>query len=293
MVPVFGQCLNRRDFLCATSALVVSAAVGGRLWPSLVGIQLYSVRTALQADLSGTLQQLSATGIRHIETAGFYGRTATQFAEELRRAGLVATSMHVPWNQLAADLTQAIADAKTLGVRQIVCPNLAYNRQLSPRELEEVVQTFTAWASLFAGEGFRFSHHPEMLGKWRSKDGYQLDSVILQTPRQVEFQLDVFWAALGRDPIALLRRYPGRFTTTHLKDFRLPVPSSVITNENLGSASLILGEGDIHWAEFFTACRKSCVTEQFLESENKDAMTQLRPSIDFLKKQNLYASETR
>jgi sugar phosphate isomerase/epimerase len=287
MVPAFGQCLTRRGVLCTTSALVVNAAVGGGLWPSLVGIQLYSVRTALQADLSGTLQQLSATGIRHVETAGFYGRTATQFAGELHRTGLAATSMHVPWNQLAADPKQAITDAKALGVRQIVCPNLAYNRQLSPKELDEAVRTLTAWASLFAGEGFRFSHHPEMLGNWRSKDGYQLDSVILETPRQVEFQLDVFWAVPGRDPISLLRRYPGRFTTTHLKDFRLPVPSSVIANENLGSASLILGEGDIRWAEFFTACRRSCITEHFLESENNDAMSQLRPSIDFLKKQNL------
>jgi sugar phosphate isomerase/epimerase len=136
-------------------------------------------------------------------------------------------------------------------------------------------------------EGFRFSDLPEMLGQWRSKDGYQLDSVILQTPGQVEFQLDLFWVALGRDPIALLRRYRGRFTTTHLKDFRVPVLSSVIANQNLGQASLILGEGNIRWPELFRACRESGVTEHFLESENKDTLAQIRPSIGFLKKQNI------
>ena len=287
MECVSGRPLTRRGFLCGVSALAVSAAANGGQWPNLVGIQFYSVRKSLETDLPGTLQQLSAAGIRHIETAGFYGRTAAQFAEELHRAKLIATSMHVPWEDLARDPSRTISDAKTLGVHQIVCPNLAYERELSPAELEQVIRSFTAWASLFSNAGFRFSHHPEMLGKWKSADGYQLDSVIRGTPSQVEFQLDVFWAALGRDPIALLRQYPGRFTTTHLKDFRLPVPPAVFADENLGSASLILGEGDMRWPEYFKACRDSGVTEHFLESENDDAMAQIRPSIDFLKKQNI------
>jgi sugar phosphate isomerase/epimerase len=279
--------LTRRGFLCGVSALAISAAASRRPWPNVVGIQLYSVRKSLETDLPGTLQQLSTAGLQHIETAGFYGRPAAQFAAELRRAKLIATSMHVPWNELAADPARAIADAKTLGVHQIVCPNLAYDRELSPAELEQVIRSFTAWASLFSSAGFRFSHHPEMLGKWKSADGYQLDSVIRETPRQVEFQLDVFWAAIGRDPIALLKQYPCRFTTTHLKDFRVPVPPAVFANENLGPASISLGEGDMRWPEFFKACRESGVTEHFLESENDDAMAQIRPSIDFLKKQNI------
>ena len=287
MESVSGRALTRRGFLCGVSAFALGAAASRRPWHDLVGIQLYSVRKSLETDLPGTLQQLSATGIQHIETAGFYGRTAAQFVEELRRAKLIATSMHVPWKCLAVDPARTIADAKTLGVQQIVCPNLIYDRQLSPGELNQVIRSFTGWATLFSNAGFRFSHHPEMLGKWKSADGYQLDSVIRGTPPQVEFQLDVFWAALGRDPIALLQQYPGRFTTTHLKDFRVPVPSSVIANQNLGQASLILGEGNIRWPEFFKACRESGVTQHFLESENKDALAQIRPSIDFLKKQNI------
>lgn len=287
MTLVSGRPLTRRGFLSGVSALAFRPLAMSKPWAGMVGIQLYSVRSSLEEDLSGTLRQLSATGIRHVETAGFYGRTAPEFAEELRRAGLIATSMHVPWKNLVAGTAPAIADAKALGVRQVVCPNLAYDRQLSPVELEEVIRFFTAWASLFLNAGFRFSHHPEMLGKWKSADGYQLDSVIRKTPKEVEFQLDVFWAALGRDPIALLQEYPGRFTTTHLKDFRRPVPPSVFADQNLGSASLILGEGDIRWPQFFRACRESGVTEHFLESENQDAVAQIQPSIKFLEHQDL------
>lgn len=287
MTLVSRRPLTRRGFLSGVSALAISGFAMPRPWAGMVGIQLYSVRSSLEVDLTGTLRQLAATGIRHVETAGFHGRTAAEFAEELRRAGLTATSMHVPCQNLVAGTAPAIADAKVLGVHQVVCPNLAYDRQLSPQELDEVIRSFTAWASLFSNAGFRFSHHPEMLGKWKSADGSQLDSVIRRTPKEVEFQLDVFWAALGRDPIELLQEYPGRFTTTHLKDFRRPVPPSVLVNQNLGSASLILGEGDIRWPQFFRACRESRVTEHFLESENPDAMAQIQPSIKFLKHQDL------
>ena len=133
MTLVTGRPLTRRGFLSGVSALAISPFAMSKPWAGMVGIQLYSVRSSLEEDLSGTLRQLSATGIRHVETAGFYGRTALEFAEELRRAGLIATSMHVPWKTWSP-IQRRRSPTQRLLAFQVVCPNLAYDRQLSPVE---------------------------------------------------------------------------------------------------------------------------------------------------------------
>jgi sugar phosphate isomerase/epimerase len=38
-------------------------------------------------------------------------------------------------------------------------------------------------------------------------------------PKYVNFEMDVFWVKHpGQDPVALLKKYPGRFPLMHLKD---------------------------------------------------------------------------
>ena len=61
---------------------------------SKIGVQLYVLRDLLAKDFDGTLTKLAALGIRNVEFAGFYGRTAKQVRASLANAGLTADGAH-------------------------------------------------------------------------------------------------------------------------------------------------------------------------------------------------------
>src|SRR5918996_5748162 len=69
-------------------------------WGGVLGLQLYSLRRQLERDLREALSRVRGWGLAEVETAGFYGRTASAFADELKRAQLNAISMDAGYEQL-------------------------------------------------------------------------------------------------------------------------------------------------------------------------------------------------
>ena len=98
----------------AAKAVQLFTGLGGAL-----GLQLYSLRTQMEKDVPGTLELVRDWGLSEVETAGYYGRTAAEFAEELKRANLTAKSMHAGYDMLRDNLKQAVADAKALGATYV------------------------------------------------------------------------------------------------------------------------------------------------------------------------------
>jgi sugar phosphate isomerase/epimerase len=75
--------LDRRSFLGSLGALALGGASRQpRGWlpaPSLgrldrIGLQLYTVRQAMQDDFEGTLEKVAAIGYREVEFAGYFDR---------------------------------------------------------------------------------------------------------------------------------------------------------------------------------------------------------------------------
>ena len=62
--------------------------------PDKFGVQLYVLRDLLAKDFDGTLAKVAAIGIKEVEFAGFYGRTAKQVRTSLANAGLKASGAH-------------------------------------------------------------------------------------------------------------------------------------------------------------------------------------------------------
>src|SRR3954451_15320975 len=94
--------MSRRQFLEVGAAAAAGTLVGGaglaspayaaeRLVPRhKIGIQLFTVRDLMAADVPGTLRMLGDIGYAEVETAGLFGYTPAQFAALLRAAGLKA-----------------------------------------------------------------------------------------------------------------------------------------------------------------------------------------------------------
>ncbi len=277
---------TRRQFIHSTGACLLATQIAKPADSSeLVGVQLYSIRNQLKTDLPGTLQSLAAFGIKQVETAGYYGRTATAFQSELARAGLSASSMHVGWDELGKHFAQVRSDAEILRAHYICCPDIPFSTRPDTQGVAMIVRTFSSWARDLERSGVRFAFHPESLQKWPSPEGTLLDTVILDTPPEVRFELDVFWTTLGqRNPAKLLLQYPKRFPLVHLKDFRIPVSPKIIEAGELGTASVALGKGSVQWPEFFVAARQIKVEKYFIESESPAAFVQLPTDLAFVKR---------
>jgi sugar phosphate isomerase/epimerase len=75
----------------------------------------------------------------------------------------------------------------------------------------------------------------------------------------------------GGDPLALIKKYPGRTKTTHIK-------------EHGGPANAALGEGTIDWKSLFEAYESVGGTEWYIvEYEHANPLEVIKKDIDFLR----------
>ena len=80
--------MRRRQALALLGALAASRAAfaglrSGRVDP--IGLQLYTVRRAMEANFDSTLSRVAATGYRAVEFAGYFGSTPRKVSDSLRR----------------------------------------------------------------------------------------------------------------------------------------------------------------------------------------------------------------
>src|SRR5919106_6391878 len=123
------RAVNRRNFLHRSAAGLAALSLPRRLDAGSraagldhIGVQLYTVREPLERDFDGTLAKVAAAGYREVEMAGYFGRSAAQVRDALRRAGLSAPSAHVPLASLGDGWERVLADARTVGHRYLVMP---------------------------------------------------------------------------------------------------------------------------------------------------------------------------
>src|ERR1700730_6349883 len=76
-----------------------------------VGLQLYTVRDLMKADMPGTLAQVSAIGYKEVEFAGYFGRTPREVHEMLEKYHLSSPSRHLPWESFQ-NWPKVLADSK-------------------------------------------------------------------------------------------------------------------------------------------------------------------------------------
>src|SRR5262245_32975034 len=112
-----GIAVGALDLRPAVAAAKLKHPLNGPL-----GLELYSLRDILKNDVAGTLAKVKRLGFADVEVPGQYGAPAEQFAALLKKHGLVAHSNHVGFERLDKDMPGVLKEAKTLGVKWVVCP---------------------------------------------------------------------------------------------------------------------------------------------------------------------------
>ena len=270
--------------VCLNQAFAQSAQPGiGKSFKGPLAVQLWSFRNDFKTDVPGTLKRVRELGFTNVELAGYYGMTAKQFRAELDKAGLRAISMHIQYEVARDGLDQVIQDAKILGVQYVGVPWI--KSPFTRDDCLAAIKVFNQAGSKLAANGLKFFYHlhgyefvPDGGGK-----GTLFDLLMTKTnPRFVSMQLDTAHVAYpGQDPAQLMRKYPGRFSSLHLKDVRGDVAgnNSGIFKDEDGRP---LGQGKIDWPSVLKAARKEGVRWYIVEDETPGVWQGIAQSLKYL-----------
>ena len=107
---------------CATRPTAQPNGPGSAAIPDVtrkLGLQLFSVRTLLEADVPGTLNRVREMGFHLVEVHKTMGLSYANFRSAAATAQLGIPSMMSPFDRLRDHLPEVIADAKAMGVQFI------------------------------------------------------------------------------------------------------------------------------------------------------------------------------
>ncbi len=235
---------NRREFLkisgvgslgvmlfgaagCSTGAAIDRKSYG-------VGLQLYSIRDAMTADVPGTLKKVSDIGYKNLELASysegkFYGYAPAEFKKMVSDLGMVPFSSHsqVESASITLDKAKLMADAHAeLGVKYCVKPWIEeVDRNIE--SYKKMIADCNEVAKILKGVGIQFGYHNHNFEFANINGVVPYYDIFLpeMDADLITMELDLFWASkAGQDPIAMFKKYPGRFQLLHFKDMMTNQP---------------------------------------------------------------------
>ena len=184
-----------------------------------LSVQLWSVKDDVAADFEGTLTKLKTMGFQGVEFAGNFGKytnDAKGLKAFLDKLGLKASAAHVPMDKLKTDLKATAEFYKAIGCSYLIVP--MDKRAFTPEGAKEVAADLKAIQEQLKPYGLRTGYHnhkPEMLGELGSTNWEILGN---NTPSDVVLQQDVGWSEVaGKNPVDIVKLFPGRTITTHYK----------------------------------------------------------------------------
>lgn len=228
-----------------------------------LGLQLYTVREAVDADLPGTLARVAAAGYTGVETMGTYGMPAAELARILDDHGLawIGAFTGVP------DPVDLDAFARA-GCRDIVVPFLPVDGFSDADAIARGAEYLGAAAAAAGDYGVNVGYHNHYW-EFATIDGVPaLQRLLDACDPRVFAELDVYWAQVaGVDPAAFVTAIGPRARRLHVKDG--PAVDA-------DSAMVAVGEGNVDVSSVLRAASHAewhvveldhCATDMFTAVE--------------------------
>lgn len=255
--------LSRRDALRFAAAGMTGAFAGPPDWSGAqnmplrinISVQLYSVRDECAKDFDAALSQIAGMGFDGVEFAGYYkyASAAAGLKRKLDELGLKAAATHIRASFFEGDaLKSTIEFHKTIGCKYLIVPG--DRRFNQPEPSKEYAEFMNKTADALRPEGLFCGHHNHTTEFAQAEgDKTYWDLFAERTSKDVVLQQDAGWTvAAGLDPVALVRKYPGRTKTTHIK-----------AKPPKGTGQPIVGQDTTDWKAYVRACLEFGGTEWF------------------------------
>lgn len=250
-----------------------------------VALQLYSLRNEMKVDPVKYHQMIAEWGISALEGGGGYGMSDAEYSKLLKDTKLRIVGVGADYNKLKSDPAGIIADAKKYGAKYATCYWIPHTE--GPISLEEVkvaTELFNQTGALLAKEGITLTYHPHGYEFANSGSGTPMD-YMLENAKNFQFNMDVYWVKMGGgDPLALMKKYPGKFPQLHLKDRKIGTPGSPDGRGDI-ETNVVLGTGDIDIAGLIQEAKKQGTKYLVIEDESSRSVQQIPQSVAFIKDQ--------
>jgi sugar phosphate isomerase/epimerase len=273
---------NRRDFLkiSTVGALGMMAMGQYACTPDRksygVGLQLYTIRDAMAADVKGSLQKLSELGYKNLELANyadgkFYGFAPAEFKKMVSDLDMVTLSSHTQVEAAGITLDNAkkmADDHAALGVKYCVQPWI----NEPDRNIESYKKMIADWnevGKIMKGVGIQFGYHNHNF-EFATVDGVvpYYDIFLKEMDADlITMELDLFWASkAGQDPVEMFNKYPGRFQLLHFKDmYHKEAPFFDVIKDDISP----VGAGVIDFKRILAAKDIAGMKHHFVEDDNQ------------------------
>ena len=227
-----------------------------------IGLQLFSVRGECSSDLPATLEAVAEIGYVAVEPWGYggeslewMGHSAADIRTMLDDNGLACCGIHLQTGALLGDnLARTIELNQVLGNRFLIIA-ADKGRMSSAETVAELAGILDDTAEALKPHGMFTGYHAHGFDFAQIEGRTAWDILFSTVGGDVIMQMDIGnCAGGGGDPIAILRKFPGRARSVHLKDYGGP-PGSVI------------GEGEADWDEVFRLCETTQGTEWYVVEE--------------------------
>lgn len=281
--------IRRRDFLLsslgAAAALPIASNFAlaqeqqGRNRPPQIGIQLYCVRGEFDKDVPGTIKKVAELGYQGVEFYGYDGTenvykdwTAEKLHALLEENKIRCCGMHLTVNALKGEgLERTIKNNEILGNRFLIVAS-ADKLMESPDTIGQFAKILNDASEKVQEKRMRAGYHCHAFD-FKQIDGKSAwDILFSQIGERIVMQMDTGNCAEGGgDPIAILKKFPGRALSVHIKEY----PAAP------------LKEDSPIWKEIIQICKDLHKTRWYIveqgEAENK-GFDIAKASIECLKK---------
>lgn len=186
-----------------------------------VGIQLYSVRDAMEKDFAGTIKAIADMGYDQVEFAGLFDHSAEDVKAVCKEAGVTPISAHVGLNVILADVAGVVKTYADIGCKYMVIPWMNGESLPGGEKYDEFLGQIKTVAAELRKYGMKLCYHNHDF-EFQKVDGKnKLDILYADTdPADLQTQVDTCWANVGgENPSEYVKKYTGRAPLVHIKDF--------------------------------------------------------------------------
>lgn len=183
-----------------------------------IGIQLYTVRDAMNEDFTATVTKIAEMGYVGVETAGFPGTTPQDAAKLFADLGLQVSSAHSPLP--VGDKKNEVLDAMAaLGTPRLVCPALMRDKFDTVDGIKEVCDVLNEAVAVCKENGLQLGYHNHWW-EYATVEGQKANDVMLaHLDSSIYFELDTYWIQVGgQSPVDTIKAMGERAPLLHIKD---------------------------------------------------------------------------
>ncbi|MFK9095106.1 sugar phosphate isomerase/epimerase family protein [Bacillus salipaludis] len=197
-----------------------------------IGVQMFNLKNKiLELGAYETLRKIKELGFSAVEVTQI--KMTEENVAELRRASVdfdikiaaisapLDTMPGMPGESLTKDFDKIVNDCKILDCNFIRIGMMPITLMGHKDKAMEYIENAEAMAERLAEHGIELYYHNHHI-EFEKYDGEALLDIMKNNTSKLGYELDVHWVQRGgENPINVIKRFAGRVSLIHLKDYRI------------------------------------------------------------------------